>query len=549
MKYTACLEDRTMKIDGKWAFFACCSVMLFYAVSSSFAAMPKLVPEEPARAANYWCTWYAQNYWQQRGGEITDFDSINNPNAREELSYAHLFDQKEGWARTYLPRGRSDYFFLIDHGWQTKLAAERSVPGSKPFFSMQIDPRDFGDFAGLEPQESLKRFNQEIISQGWRGLGLWVRGTVTAEAARTFVEWAKYAGIEYWKIDGGGTRDFHSFKIKQAIYPALQLEYINGAPPLNPHWDDAQRTSYPSLFSGNGSKQKSMLSILKNSDVFRTYDVAPILVSTSTLQRVNDILRQTQNDPSYLAILNIQDDPQVAAGMGCLIASKRHPNYMERTYQGEDFHHQIRGKRMVQKRMNEIERFGRWQRIAPAFAAGLGSFLASDHQLIDSYPHTKRDTWFKACWGKIVYQGAPAIMARNMPLPKVDVKGPAPYVMASTYPNGPVCVATEGRVKPTDQWFEPRAKVLIQVKDPAQPIGIFGHYDQLLIEYPQAMPGGVRVWAQDLLADQARDITGRVEISGKTLTIPGALIDELGTRAGDKGDISVPGMVLQLKGS
>ena len=138
-------------------------------------------------------------------------------------------------------------------------------------------------------------------------------------------------------------------------------------------------------------------------------------------------------------------------------------------------------------------------------------------------------------------------MARNMPLPKVEVKGDAPYVMASAYPNGPVCVATEGRVKPTDQWFEPRAKVTIQVEDPAQPIGIFGHYDALLIAFAQALPGGVTVWAQDLLAERARDITAMVTIGNNTLTIPGALIDELGTSAGDKGDISVPGMVLQLR--
>ena len=195
----------------------------------TFAETPNLVPAEPATAANYWCTWYAQNYWQQRGGEITNFNAINNPNAREELTYDHLFNETEGWVTTYLPRGRSDYVFLIDHGWQTKLGAERTVPGSKPFFSMQIDLREFEKYGDADPQESLRLFNEEIISHGWRGLGLWVRGTISAETARTFVEWSKHAGIKYWKIDGGGTKDFHSYKIKQEIYPELQLEYICGA--------------------------------------------------------------------------------------------------------------------------------------------------------------------------------------------------------------------------------------------------------------------------------------------------------------------------------
>ena len=81
---------------------------------------PNLVPTASSNAANYWCTWYAQNYWQQRGGEIKNLNMINNPNAREELTYEHVFNQKDGWATTYLPKGRQDMYFLIDHGWQTR---------------------------------------------------------------------------------------------------------------------------------------------------------------------------------------------------------------------------------------------------------------------------------------------------------------------------------------------------------------------------------------------------------------------------------------------
>ncbi len=535
---------RSFQLSQKAIFTAAAIV---WSVVPALSNGPNLVPDESATAPNYWCTWYAQNYWQQRGGEITDFDQINNPNAREELTYNHLYDQEEGWVTTYLPRGRSDYYFLIDHGWQTKEADERTVSGSKPFFSLQIDPRDFEEYGYAAPQESLRLFNEEIISNGWRGLGLWVRGTVTEEAARTFVEWSRHAGVEYWKIDGGGIKDFHSFRIKKEIYPELTLEYIVGTGPLNDLWDEPGRSSYPSPFAPGRQNNKAMLNILQNTDVFRTYDVAPILVSTSTIKRVGDILNQTHNDSKFIGILNLQDDPQVAAGMGCLIASKRHPNYMERTFKGEDFHHQIRGKRLIQKRMNEIERFGRWQRIAPAFPAGIGSFSASSEELVDSYPHTQRDTWFRPCWGKMVYQSAPAVMSRNMPLPKVKTKGDAPYVMASTYPNGPICVATEGRVKPTDQWYEPQAKVTISVEDPSQPIGIFGRYESLVIEFDRSIRNVSKIWAQDLLAESAENIKGIVKKSDRSIEIPGEVIDRIGTSAGDDGDISVPGMVLQLK--
>ena len=509
--------------------------------------IPNLVLDSSSSSPNYWCTWYAQNYWQQRGGEITDFDAINNPNAREELSYKHLFNPVDGWVTNYLPRGRSDWFFLIDHGWQTKEESERTLPGAKPFFSLDLDHRDFPEFASDDPGESLRLFNNEIIDNGWKGLGIWTRGTVDSITARKMVEWSKYAGIKYWKIDGGGTENFWSYKIKQEIFPELYLEYVTGAGGnINPGWDNPGQEEYPSVYDIGGSKQDHMLNVLKNSDVFRTYDASPILMSVTTLRRTHDILKQTQGHPEYVSILNLQDDCNAAAGLGCLVASKRHPNYMERTLDGKDLHHQLSGKRHMQGRMNEAERFGRWSRIAPAFPAGEGTYESSDRELVDFYPFTKHDTWNRATYGKTVYQSAPAVMARNMPLPEVECEGEPPYVMATRYPNGPVCVATEGRVRPEDQWFHPRANIRIKIEDKDQPIGIFGHYDELILEFREEIEKIKHIWAQDLLAEEAKDIKAEVIFEGNTLKIPGELIDEIGTSAGDEGDISAPGMVIKL---
>jgi len=199
--------------------------------------------------------------------------------------------------------------------------------------------------------------------------------------------------------------------------------------------------------------------------------------------------------------------------------------------------------------MNEIERFGRWSRIAPAFSAGTGSFRRSKEELIDHCLHTKRNTWFRVVYGKMVYQSAPAIMSRNMPLPTVKAMKNPPYVMASTYPTGALAIATEGRVLPEDTWFEPRGNITVQVKDASQPIGIFGHYNSLTLTFSGSLNNIKHLWAQDLLSNQATDILSQVTIKGNTLTLPGKLIDTLGTSAGDKGDISVPGMVLLLEGS
>lgn len=505
-----------------------------------------LVPSKPNESANYWCTWYAQNYWVQRGGEISDLDKITNPAAREELTYDHLYNQGDGWATNYLKRGRSDWYFLIDHGWQTKEASERTLPGAKPFFSLQIDARDFPEYANAEPEEALRLFNEEIIANGWKGLGIWTRGTIDSITAQKMVEWSKYAGIKYWKIDGGGIEDFWSFKIKEKIFPELMLEYVTPAGNLNPDWDLADKPEYPSVYEIGGSKQEDMLRVLQNSDVFRTYDASPILMSVTTLRRTHDILKQTQGQPKYRSIINVQDDCNVAAGLGLLVASKRHPNFNERTLEGKDLHHQLSGKRHMQGRINEVERLGRWTRIAPAFPAGEGTYEASDKELIDYYPFTKHDTWNKATYGKTIYQSAPAIMARNMPLPKVEIEGDEPYVMASTYPNGPVCVTTEGRVKPEDQWYHPRAKVTIQIKDSDQPIGVFGHYKELILEFNKDIDGVKKIWAQDLLAENAVNIISKIKIKNRQVIIPGDLIDEIGTAAGDKGDISVPGLVIKM---
>ena len=44
------------------------------------------------------------------------------------------------------------------------------------------------------------------------------------------MEWSKYAGISYWKIDGGNDGgNYYSFKVKEEIYPELVLEYITGS--------------------------------------------------------------------------------------------------------------------------------------------------------------------------------------------------------------------------------------------------------------------------------------------------------------------------------
>ncbi|MBI9062594.1 MAG: hypothetical protein JEZ14_11460 [Marinilabiliaceae bacterium] len=511
-----------------------------------------LVPKKANKTPNYWCTWYWQNYLINAGQSVINPDPntvFTNEAARNELTEESIFG-KNGMAVVMLPKTRGDYYFLIDHGWQDKLIKVNT------FFTFLMDDNDFPCYSHLSPQDKIKKFNEDIQALGWRGLGLWVRGNVTHEEGKRFVEWSRYAGIEYWKIDGGDTKDFVCYNIKQKIYPELYLEYVTGAGPLNLSWDKPNLPYYPSVYEpgakhikgkaeGPGTASQA-LNVLKNSDVFRTYDAVPLLVSTVTLQRIHDILKLTANKPEYTSILNIQDDCNIAAALGCAVAVKRHPMNTPRMYKGKDYHLQIRGERHVENRLNEMDRLALWQRIAPPVSAGYGTYKFSNENLIDHIVFRAGDTWLKSTWDKEVTQSAPAIMARNIDLPIVKCKGEKPYVMAGKFGNGAICIATEGRVKPDDSWFHPKANITVNCGFTKFPVGIFGYYESLTLNFKSDLNKNSQVYLQDLLSKRAINVTKKIKVSKNSITIPGELIELIGTSKNNKSDISCPGLVMKI---
>ena len=521
-------------------------------------SVESLVPATAGTAPNYWCTWYWQNYLIRGGQEVTDPNAqtiYTNAAAREELTEDALFGER-GMAVTLLPRTRGDFYFLIDHGWQDKSIEENT------FFTSIMDTLDFPSYAHLPPKEQLKQLSADIKALGWRGLGLWFRGSPSREEMERIVRWSSYAGIEYWKIDGGDIDHYYATTIKDDIYPALTVEHITGTGPINPDWDKPGLEYYSSVYTTErnvsqelqaGStldrrtkKAEKSLEVIQHTDVFRTYDAAPLTVSATTLQRVHDLLTTTAGKPEYRALLNVQDDCNIAAALGLLVAVKRHPMTTPRMYKGKDFHLQIAGDRHVERRLNEMDRLVRWQRIAKPMAAGYGTYTHADHYLIDSIVFHENDTWMTATHGNMVRQSAPAIMARNMALPEVVSEGLAPYVVAAKFPEGAMAVATEGRVTPDKSWIEPRAAVTLPEVTVGTPIGVFGHYASLTLVFTEGLPQDFRVLAQDLLADTATDITDRVSVANGHLVIPGELIDEIGTTENNVDDISVPGLVVKI---
>lgn len=133
-----------------------------------------------------------------------------------------------------------------------------------------------------------------------------------------------------------------------------------------------------------------------------------------------------------------------------------------------------------------------------------------------------------------------------MPLPRVSSKGDTPFVIASRNPNGAVSVATQERNSIEKGFYFPVADVSIEVGNGNYPIGIFGKYKSLRLNFTKNITG-LKVYAQDLAGSTATDITKLVSMKGNSILMPGGLIDKIGLSAASDNDISAPGLVLMLQ--
>jgi len=214
--------------------------------------------------------------------------------------------------------------------------------------------------------------------------------------------------------------------------------------------------------------------------------------------------------------------------------------------------------RQCKRRMDEVVRALRWQRLAQPFVgiscqtgvtgqlrAG-DAVLIDDQILVDSWTFKSGETWLSEAIGKTIRQGAPARVSRGLPLPEVQCAAESPFVIAGRFPNGAVAVAVQGRTIHGENWTFPPVDVSVAVGAARGPVGIFGHYRSLTLRFDTPL-GKVRVLAQDLACEQAEDITDKVMIKGNTLSFPGSLIERVGLSAASKGDLSDPGLVVMIR--
>ena len=532
--------------------------------SAALAAASNLVPTEPGTSPNYWCTWSAQSYMQGQGAKANDpilyqVASIDKYAALQ-LNEENLFGAK-GWLRNFYPKIRGDLWVVLDDGWD--LPVNRDL-GYRNY--SKLDPEKYPSFRGSIP-ENIITLNKRVMDCGWRGVGLWYRAyepAVDAQRKQTFkseaeykkvfwrerLEWSKAAGIGYWKMDGGG--DEAAWKMMtdfaDEIFPGLVMEHGNPS-------KDGPFNSYPGSGQVDPAYVEAGERVIQYSEVMRLHDHSPQLGIPTMLGRLAGILDAVKSKPTKTGYLNCEDEVTMAAVLGGAMGVMRSPMIGLRP--GDDPDIFLKGPRNLKQRMDEVVRAVRWQRIAPAFGAGVMVTHVDTRMLVDSYKFPVGEFWTStedwattyaspyACMNKVVAQEAPARVTRELPLPDVKCEGEPPYVVAALHPNGSLSIGTLGRLNPERGCYFPEADVSLHVSRNSGKIGIFGYYKSLTLVSEKPL-GEVRIWAQDLAGDGAVDITSKVLVEGNKLVFPSELIKTVGLSAATPGDLSDPALVVEI---
>lgn len=430
----------------------------------------------------------------------------------------------QNWLSFY-PSIRQDLFFVMDDSWDIPLK-ENKTPN--PYLGLvQLDETRFPSLTGT-PEQRLQKLVTAVKAKGWKGLGGWVcaqeatlNGTVNQqEYWKQRVTDANNAGFSYWKVDWGKQDNKAGWRkmlteLGHTYAPGLTIEHAMDG------------------------------SFLSFSDAFRTYDVENIIAQPTTISRVAKLLAQ-KTEGNAKGIINCEDEPYIAAGLGCSIGVMRHPFAGNLPNGTIDFVFPPVG-RDIKHRADEVVRAVRWHRIAEPFGVTGNSYAIDTTVLEDWWVVGYRDTWGSAKVGDTMKAGAPARVSRGLPLPILTHNSASqPFVLSSLYPNGAIAIATIGRAI-NRAYVTEKASVTQQVPGIDHPIGIFGDYASLTLLLPAGVTTtGYQVWAQDLAAETPVNITSRVTIKNDGITIPGNVIRQVGLSAKTKGDLSDPGMVVRF---
>lgn len=459
-------------------------------------ALPSLIQDSGIVTNNYMCTWVLQGATARKLGIKGSYGS----EFREALNHHTLFDTDE-YYHPYSREFRKDLIFLLDDGWDVPKDAQSDPEGQKIFGS--IDPHEdrFPGY-GKSPIERLKRLNAEVKAKGYRGVGLWsccqqaYEGEYNPDKARAYWEerarWCHEAGVMYWKVDWGKHSDDMAYRemMTQAARkyaPDLLVEHAVCQPPL--------------LFLDKGDfpekRRTCVEQMMDFSDAVRTYDVIEPFELSATLGRAHEALAaKGKQKYDALGLVNIESEPYIGAALGGAIG--------------------------VMTYRKDMEVGLAWQKAAPPFGIYDGAYICSDEILTDTCFYDEDASWLR-CGGKYFEESAPAIMARNCPLPEVKRCGEySPFVAASKNPfTGAYAVGAFRRTVDPNRQFVALADVTIKVEQTDALIGAFGVYNTLSVECETVYPEKVRIYAQNLLEKTSFDVTEYVRREGCKLTFNG----------------------------
>lgn len=496
-------------------------ILMMCLLSSGVERPKSLVPSTPSKVPDYFCTWNIQGF----------ANGCKTSSMRYAMTEQNLFGRGkyQNWSSFY-PEIRSDLIFVMDDSWDVPLDSTIGT-GSAYLGTAQLNTERFPSYTG-DPTQRLKRLVNRVKSRGWKGLGGWVAAQAPAEVAAkdeaTF--WAARlkeshdAGFEYWKVDWGTNAH-------------------------NPQWREKLtkigKEHAPNVILEHACRDE----FISFSDVFRTYDVENITAQPTTIRRVVNLLKLRSGTTSK-GLINCEDEPYIAAGLGCAIGVMRHPfvgNFLTGT---PDFAFPSAG-RNVKSRIGEVIRGVRWHRIAEPFAVG-AHYEVDSVNIGDSWILAANETWMQGSSGRNIgdtlVEMAPRRVSRGLPLPivKYDNTGAEPFVLSSRYPSGAVAIVTIGRAFGREYRCTPM-DVEQKMPESDKPIGIFGNYRSLTLIFDKAISrASTTILAQDLATDKAIDITDQVVINDNRLTLSGELINRIGLTKSMPGDLSDAGMVMQI---
>ncbi len=399
--------------------------------------------------------------------------------------------------------------------------------------SQRLAPDKFPSFClpGVENRDAMKALNQAIKKEGWRGVGGWICIEKSPMFPRVVDEQyykerlieADYAGWLTWKIDWG--KDCRKYDVRRLI-TELRLKYA------------------PNLIA----EQAMLPELIPYADTFRTYDVFTLLAIPITLEKLSVDLAYDAA-PGHLGLINCMDEVYTAAVLGCALDVTRHdmgptlPN-------GQPDPSFPALHRKLKTKTSEVTRTVRWHRIAPAFSVNGSQTFIDPHCLVDCWDVVSQPDEIEAWWryrnGDHIERKGPARISRSLPPAEVepDKEGYVPFIISALHPCGAAAVGSLARTQ-SRRYFTPRCRVTQNIRD-AELIGIFGYYDALILK-STAVRTSSRILAQDLLADEAKDITALCEIENSQIIIPGAVIETIGTECSPAGETAEPGMILKIE--